>query len=215
MELIELSAKIREKAGKGPARQLRQAQKIPAILYGAKTDPTMLSIETGSFVKIIRDHGSTGLFFNLKVEGSDAKETIVMLKDMQMDPFGLNYLHVDLHEIDMDTKVHVTVPVETTGVSQGVKMGGLLQIIRRELEVLCKPADTPESIVIDISDLDVGDSVHVEDIDAGPAVEIPHEVNFTVITLVAPTAEEKVEDEEEIDDIAEPTAAPAAENASE
>ena len=124
-----------------------------------------------------------------------------------MDPFGLKYLHVDFHEIDMDHKVSVSVPVETEGVAAGVKEGGMLQIIRRDLDVLCKPKDTPESISIDISNLEIGDSVHVEDIDMGDAIEIPHEVNFTVITIVPPDVssddvEEEDGDEAEIGEVA-------------
>lgn len=199
MELIELNAKSREKSGKGAARRLRMNNAIPAIVYGAKEDSEMLSIDTSEFIKIIRDNGSTGLFFNLKVEGGSGKNKIVMLKDMQMDTFGLNYLHIDLHEIDMDTMVTVSVPVETIGESAGVKEGGLLQLIRRELDVVCKPADTPSSIEIDITNLEVGDSVHIEDIDLGEDIEIPHEVNFTVITIGAPVVEEEeVEEEDEL-----------------
>ena len=199
MELIELNAKSRETSGKGAARKLRSSNAIPAIVYGAKNDPAMLSIDTTDFKKIIREHGSMGLFFNLKIEGSSGKSKTVMLKDMQMDAFGLKYLHVDLHEIDMDTKVTVSVPVVTVGESVGVKEGGLLQLIRRELDVVCKPVDTPDSIQIEISDLDVGDSVHIEDIDLDENVEIPHDVNFTVITIVPPSVEEEeVEEEDEL-----------------
>ena len=114
-----------------------------------------------------------------------------------MDTFGLDYLHIDLHEIDMDTKVSVSIPVEIIGESAGVKEGGLLQIIRRELDVVCKPADTPSSIQIDITDLEVGDSVHIEDIDLGENIEIPHEVNFTVVTIGTPTVEEEEVEEED------------------
>lgn len=199
MELIELSAKTRETTGKGAARKLRAVKSIPAIVYGGKSEPVKLSVDTTIFDKIIRDNGTTGLFFDLKIEGGEQK--MVMLKDLQMDAFGLNYLHLDFHEVDMDHKVSVTVPVETEGISIGVKEGGLLQIIRRELEILCKPQNTPESIVIDISKLDIGDAIHVEDIDLGDAIEIPHEVNFTVITIVPPTASsEGVEEEDEGDE---------------
>lgn len=201
MELIELSAKTRETSGKGAARKLRQKNEIPAIVYGAKKDPVMLSIDTVEFVKIIRLHGSMGLFFNLKIDGDSGKKKSVMLKDMQMDTFSLNYLHLDLHEIDMDETVTISVSVETIGESIGVKEGGLLQIIRRELDVVCKPTDAPETIQIDITNLDVGDAVHVEDIDMGENIEIPHEVNFTIITIVAPSVEE--EEIEEEDDIPE------------
>jgi len=201
LELIELNAKLRETKGKGAAKKLRRSNAIPAIVYGVKKEPMMLSLDTTGFDTILRKNGSTGLFFNLNIEGS--KKKAVMLKDIQMDAFQLEYLHVDLHEIDMDTEVSVMIPVETTGESVGVKEGGMLQIIRRELEVLCKPVNTPDSIEVDISGLDVGDAVHVEDIDLGDDVEIPHEVNFTVITIVPPTAEETVDVEEDEDDLIE------------
>ena len=210
MELIELSANTRETTGKGAARKMRANKVIPAIVYGGKKEPVMLSLDTPTFDKIIRDNGTTGLFFNLKVEGG--QEKMVMLKNLQMDAFGLQYLHVDFHEIDMDAKVSVTIPVETTGVSVGVKEGGMLQIIRRELEILCKPKDTPEAIVLDISEMAVGDALHVEDINLGDTIEIPHEVNFTVITVVPPVAEESTDEEE--DDLleeGEAAAEPAAE----
>ncbi|WP_457552877.1 50S ribosomal protein L25/general stress protein Ctc [Desulfobacula sp.] len=216
MELIELSAKTRETSGKGAARKLRKNNAIPAIVYGEKKDPAMLSINTTDFVKIIRKNGSSGLFFNLKIEGDPGEKKIAVLKDMQMDTFALNYLHLDFHEIDMDTMVTISVPVEAVGESKGVKEGGLLQIVRREIDVVCKPADTPENIQIDITNLDVGDSVHVRDIDLGENVEIPHEVDFTIITIVAPTVEEEeVEEEYEFMEEGETEAAPAEETSEE
>ncbi len=204
MELIELNAKTRATTGKGAARKLRAINAIPAIVYGAKKDPMMLSLDTVEFVKIIRDHGNTGLFFNLKIEGGGEKA--VMLKAMQMDAFSLEYLHVDLHEVNMDRSVNVSVPVETIGECAGVKEGGMIQIIRRELDIICKPTDMPESIIIDISALNIGDSVHVEDIDLGGAVEIPHEVDFTVITIVPPATDESEVSEEDEDLLEEPVA---------
>ena len=213
MELIELSATTRKTSGKNAARKLRSNNEIPAIVYGAKTDPEMLSINTIDFIKIIRKHGSMGLFFNLIIDGDSGKRKSVMLKDMQMDTFSLSYQHIDFHEVDMDATVTISVSVETIGESLGVKEGGLLQIIRRELDVVCKPTDAPDTIRIDITDLDVGDAIHVEDIDLGDAVEIPHEVNFTVITIVPPTADtdEVSEEDEDLLEEEDEEAAPAAE----
>jgi large subunit ribosomal protein L25 len=196
LDLITLEAKPRETSGKGAARRLRQNKVIPGIVYGPKSEPVMLSLDAIGFDKIIRENGTTGLFFDLKIEGHKSKT--VMLKEMQMDTFSLNYLHIDLHEIDMDTKVTVSIPVEVVGESKGVEEGGVVQIIRRELDVVCKPADTPESIQIDISDLGIGDSVHVEEIDLGDNVEIPFDVDFTVITIGAPTEEEEIEEDEDL-----------------
>ena len=214
MELIELNAKQRETTGKGAARQLRAKKAIPAIVYGEKKEPAMIALDTVEFDNIIRKHGSMGLFFNLRISGAGA-DKIVMLKDMHMDTFGLNYLHVDLQEINMDKKITVSVQVETVGKSKGVKEGGLLQIIRRELDVVCKPMDTPDTIQIDITDLDIGEAVHVNDIDMGEHIHIPHDQNFTVLTIVPPSTDtgERGEEGEEPDEKA--PAAPAAKKASE
>lgn len=201
MELIDLNAKTRETKGKGAARKMRAANAIPAIVYGADVDPVKLSVNTTEFDKVVRDHGTSGVFFNLTVDGGTKK--MVMLKDVQMDAFQLNYLHIDFHEVDMDHKVAVWVPVETAGKCPGVKEGGMVQVIRRELEILCKPQDTPENVVVDISELNIGDSVHVEDIKLDGDIDIPHEVNFTVVTVVPPTTSSDGVEEEDEEDTAE------------
>jgi len=197
LELIDLKAQTRQDKGKSTAKSLRRNNAIPAVMYGAKIDPVLLTLDNSDFEKIIRDNGSTGLFFNVKVDDG-AIEKPAMLKEVQYDTYGLKYVHVDLHAIDMDSEVTVTVPVEPVGVSIGVKEGGLLQIIRRELDVFCKPSDTPDVIQIDISELDVGDSIHVDEIDLGENVQIPHDVNFTILTAIAPTVEEEIVEEDEL-----------------
>ena len=204
MELIELSVAKREATGKGAARRLRADKAIPGIVYGAKKEPVKVSIDVTAFDKVIRENGTTGLFFNLDIEGDTGRS--VMLKDFQMDPFSLHYMHIDFHEIDMDETVSVVVPIETEGESVGVKEGGMLQIIRRDLEVICKPKDTPESVKLDISKLDIGDGIHVADIDLGSEIEIPFDTNFTVVTIVPPESisdEEELEEEAEIGEVAE------------
>lgn len=211
MELIELSVAKRESTGKGAARRLRAEKAIPGIVYGAKNEPVKVSIDVIAFDKVIREHGTTGLFFDLNIEGETGRS--VMLKEIQMDPFGLRYLHIDFHEIDMDETVSILVPVETEGESAGVKEGGILQIIRRDLEVICKPKDTPESVKLDISALEIGDAIHVADIDLGSEIEIPFDTNFTVITIVPPESgsdEDEIEEEDEIGEVAEEAEAEAA-----
>lgn len=177
---------------------MRRSKTIPAVIYGPNMDPMALCLDTIEFDRIIRDRGTSGVFLNLQIQGDETKSKVVMLKDLQMDTYGIEYLHADFHQIDMDTLVTVSVPVEVVGISKGVKEGGgMIQIIRRELEVVCKPAATPERIVIDVTDLDIGDAVHVDEIDLDEGVQIPHDVNFTVITVVPPDA---AEDEEEIEE---------------
>ena len=198
MELIDLKAKLRQETGKGMARALRRDERVPAIVYGSKVDSVMLSIGTVDFDRIVRDNGIQGVFLKLAVDGEGKKTRTVMLKEVQMDVFQKEYLHVDFHEIDMETKVSVEVPVRIIGEAQGVIEGGVLQIIRRELVVFCKPVDVPDYIAIDVSDMEIGDAVHVEEIVLDEKIEIPHEVDFTVITLVPPTAEEIEEEDEDL-----------------
>ncbi|MBI9088192.1 MAG: 50S ribosomal protein L25 [Desulfobacterium sp.] len=186
MELLDLKAEIRTTRGKGAARHLRNNDAVPAVLYGAKTEPVPISVPTPDLITMIRINGSSGLFISLAIAGDTKPVRTVMLKEVQTDIYGLNYLHVDFQEVDLDEKITITVPVEATGESIGVKAGGLLQVIRRELDIVCRPGDMPETIVIDTTDLDVGDSVHVAEINLGADIEIPHEVDFTVLTIVPP-----------------------------
>jgi large subunit ribosomal protein L25 len=112
-----------------------------------------------------------------------------------------NVLHIDFYKVDMTRKIKVNVPVITTGISAGVELGGMLQIIRRELEVYCLPNQIPQAITIDITDLEIGDSVHVNDIETEGDVEIPHDVDFTVLTILSPKkAEEEGEEVEELEE---------------
>ena len=125
-----------------------------------------------------------------------------MIKELQTHPVSSDILHVDLYEIAMDRKIRVSVPVTTTGKSIGVEQGGMLQLIRRELEVFCLPNEIPGTISIDITNLDIGDAIHVEEIPLAGNVEIPHEVNFTVLTVTSRKVE-TVEAEEEEEEVAE------------
>lgn len=199
MDLLKLEAELRQTKGKNAARQMRRNNLLPAVIYGAKTEPLSLALKTYEFSEMIRKNGSSGLFINLNIKDDAKEKRTVVLKNIQMDAFSLNYLHADFHEIDMAEKLSITVPVEVTGESAGVKEGGLLQIIRRELDIYCTPANVPDSILIDVTALEVGDSVHVESLELGDDIEIPHEVNFTVLTVVPPTVEELDETEEDAD----------------
>lgn len=198
MELIDLKAEVREGVGKTVARALRKKDSIPAILYGPETEPVLLSVNTYEFSEMIRKNGTTGIFINLAIEKDSKLSRTALLKDFQTDVFGLKYLHADFQEVDVNAEISVMVPVETTGIAPGIKAGGLLQIIRRELEILCRPIDVPESVCVDVSQLNIGEAIHVKDINLGENIQIPHEVNFTVITIVPPsTSKSSVEEVEE------------------
>lgn len=186
MDIIQLNAKPRQKTGKGAARALRRQGRIPAVLYGAGRDTQPISVSIQELERMFNNPKFTRGLINLAVEnGGDSRQT-VMIKEFQRDPAKDHYLHIDFYRIQMDQKLSVMVPVTTTGTSKGVEEGGILQIIRRELEVYCLPANIPEQIEIDITELEIGDSVHVSEIPLPEGVEIPYEVDFTILTVVSP-----------------------------
>lgn len=197
MELIELNANIRTKTGNGPARVLRREERIPAILYGPGMDPVKLSVPTRDLERGLKKSTSAQPLFNLTVQNGENVTHAVMIKELQTNPISREYLHVDFYKIAMDRKIRVNVPVVTTGKCKGVEMGGLLQIIRHELEVECLPMETPDTIQVDITDLEMGDSIHVEEISLPDGVELQTDVNFTVITVLSPKKETGAAEEEE------------------
>jgi large subunit ribosomal protein L25 len=198
LEKIKLTANVRTDTGNGPARVLRRDGKIPAVLYGPDTKPILLSIQTHDFELLLKDYNVSQMVLDLDVKNGKTIKKSVMVKELQTHPVSHNLLHVDFYEISMTRKIKVNVPIITTGKSAGEELGGVVQIIRRELEVLCLPGEIPESIKVDISELEIGDSLHVEDITVGGDIEIPAEVNFTVLTVTSPKVE--VEEEEEIEE---------------
>jgi len=202
LEILNLKASQREAVGNGPARVLRREGSIPAILYGPKTEPIKLAISKLDLEPIFKTGAVAQQVLNLDIDGVGSSRK-VMIKEIQKHPVSHNLLHLDLYEVTMDQKIKVMVPVMTTGKSVGVEMGGMLQIIRRELEVLSRPDAIPENITVDITDLDIGDSLHVEDLELEADVEIPAEVNFTILTVLAPKAEEEEEEVEEDEELAE------------
>ena len=191
-----MKATVRKTTGNGPARALRRDGQVPAVLYGPGSEPIMLSVNTRDFGNLIKQRNINQLLLNLTIENGKSVTKAVMIKELQAHPVTQNILHIDFYEIDMSRKIKVNVPVVTTGKSIGVEMGGVLQIIRRELEVFCMPTEIPEAIEIDITELNMGQSVHVQEIPLAENIEIPADVNFTVITILRPKVDITVEEEE-------------------
>ena len=202
MELTELKANIRTSVGNGPARALRREEQIPAVLYGPKTEPISLSVYTSDLERAIKTSriGQALLSLVIQKNGKTDNRT-AMIKELQTHPVTRNLLHADFYEIAMDRKIKVKVPVVAKGKSKGVELGGMLQIIRRELDVFCLPHEIPKSIEIDIADLDIGDSIHIKEIPLKGDIEIPADVNFTVLTILSPKAEEVEAEEVEAEEV--------------
>ncbi len=207
MDIAKLTAQTRESAGKGAARSLRRQGRIPGILYGAGVDNIKLSLESRELEKMFNSPLYSRGLINLDIEGDMPYNKTVMVKELQTDPVKAHYLHVDLLEIRMDRKISTMVYINTIGTPKGVEEGGILQIIRRELEVYCLPANIPEQIDIDVSGMEIGDSINVSQIEVEGDVEIPFEVDFTVVTLVSPKMEAIEEPSEEGEEAEEEAAA--------
>lgn len=210
MEIIELNVSKREKTGKGAGRELRRTGMIPAILYGRNREPEMLTVKLKDFEDAVRSKQIGRLMFQLNIQNGTADAKRVMIKELQRDPVRFDFIHIDFYEVSMDRKINVRIPVTTRGKCIGVEYGGTLQLIRRELEVLCFPMEIPDQIEIDVTNLNVGDVVHVKDIETEGDIEIPAEVNFTVLTVVgAKPTEAELEEEEAEEEEAEEGAAEA------
>ena len=196
MEQINLSARLRKVTGNSPARSLRREGRIPAVLYGPKTEPILLSIDSKEFEQITKKSTIGSVLLNLQIQNGDTQNRPAMVKELQTHPVTQRFLHVDFYEIDMQRKIRVMVPVVVRGKARGVEEGGMLQIVSREIEVLCLPTEIPEAFEVDVTDLDIGDAIHLEDIQAVGNVEISGDADVTVVSVLAPKVE--VEAVEEI-----------------
>jgi large subunit ribosomal protein L25 len=197
LEFLELKVNKRKSVGNGPARVLRRQKKTPAVLYGPQIESILLTVNNADLENAIKKSKGGQVFINLMIQNGKAVNHYAMIKELQTHPVSGDFLHVDFYEIALERKIKVKVPVVTKGKSKGVELGGVLQVVRRELEVSCLPAQIPEAIEIDITDLDIGDSVHVEEIHLEGEIEIEADVNFTVVTVLSPKVEEEEEEVEE------------------
>lgn len=184
MAQSQLQVTARTGLGKGGARSLRRQGLIPATVYGRGLTPSSVVVNPKSLTQAIATEAGWNTLLTLQGEG-DFSGKVVILKDAQYDVIRREMTHVDFQVVDLQQKVHVMVPVHPVGKSAGEKAGGNLQVIRHELEVFCLPTAIPAAIEVDVTKLAVGDVLHVEDITLPAGVEIPHEVNFTVITVTA------------------------------
>ena len=200
MEQIDLKAQVRKKTGKGSARTLRREGRVPAVLYGQKTESIMLSIDVREFEKIVKKANIGSLLLNLQIQNGKTLTRPAMIKELQTNPVTGAFIHIDFYEIDMQRKIRVSVPVVARGKSVGVENGGLLQIVRRELELFCLPTAIPRAIEVDVTDLEIGDAIHIEEIALPAEVELQEEADFTVVTVLAPKVEEEVVAEEELEE---------------
>ncbi|MFB0611466.1 50S ribosomal protein L25/general stress protein Ctc [Aurantiacibacter poecillastricola] len=201
-EALKLPAEMRERAGKGASRALRREGRVPAVIYGGKDEPTPIHVEEKELVKQLM----TGHFMNSIVEVTvGGKTTRTLPKDVALDPVTDRPIHADFLRLAKGAKIDVNVPVVFLNeeASPGLKKGGVLNVVRHELELICEADKIPGEIEIDVTGLEVGDSVHIS------AVTLPEgsesaitDRDFTIATVVAPSAlkrsDESAEEGEDI-----------------
>jgi large subunit ribosomal protein L25 len=191
MERPVLSAEIREGVGKERARKLRAKGLIPAIFYSPRSQSIPLVIDSKEFVKTLQTEAGENVLIDLNIrKGDQAERRVVMVKEIQIDPLQGTTLHTDFYEVAMDEMVTVEVPIHLVGKPEGIKVGGILEQIRREIQIQCLPGNIPKRIDVDVSSLKIGDSIHVQDIQVEEA-KILFDTNFTIATVVPPVVEEK------------------------
>jgi len=187
----ELEVEKRDAAGKGVARKLRGQKKIPAVLYGGGTSRLIAMDYKVARNMVLSQRGHTGLL-TVKIAGE--KDMVAVLKDHQLDPINGAILHVDLFEVSMDKPIRVRLPVSIIGqVPVGVKEGGILHQPMRDLHIECLPAQIPDHIEIDASELHLGQGVHVKDVQAPAGVKILDDEDLMVVNVATKMSEAKLE----------------------
>ncbi|WDA40610.1 50S ribosomal protein L25/general stress protein Ctc [Erythrobacter sp. BLCC-B19] len=186
-ETLTLPAEARERAGKGASRALRRDGRTPAVIYGGKEEPTLIHVEQKELVRQLM----TGHFMNSIVNIEIGGKTVRALpKDVAFHPVTDRPTHVDFLRLTGDSKVEVQVPVVFVNedASPGLKKGGVLNIVRHELELLCPNADIPEEIQIDVTGKEIGDSIHISEVNLPKGVSsVITDRDFTIATVVAPS----------------------------
>ncbi|MBP8980182.1 MAG: 50S ribosomal protein L25/general stress protein Ctc [Syntrophobacterales bacterium] len=201
MEAIALRASARNTSGKGPARRARANGLIPAVFYNPKAEAVMLTVNNRQMMELLKK-SDENVFINLQIEdGERVLERMSIIKDIQQDPLTGQILHVDFYEISMDHKLTVAVPVHFTGSPAGVKLGGELQILKREVSLTCLPSALPEHIAVDISHLKVGEALRVGSLPVPEGVTILDAEDAILamvsVTRAAMKAEAEAEESEE------------------
>jgi large subunit ribosomal protein L25 len=196
---VTLNVQRRDGTGKGAARKLRSGGRVPGVVYGRDAETFAVSVDAKEAEYLFHAITVENTIVELKVEG-DKQSFPTLVREIQVHPARPALVHVDFYRIQKGVKVDVEIPVHLEGIPQGVKLsGGMLQQVIHELPVRVLPSDIPDSVAIDVTGLDIGDAIHVSDLDLGEGVEILIDLDHTVATVMAPRAIVEEEAEEEIE----------------
>jgi large subunit ribosomal protein L25 len=193
MKSVALKAHPRSQVQRAEVKKLRASGRVPATIYGRQAKPQNLEVNSKEFADLLNHSVSENLLVDLSVENDARSKRLALVQEIQHHPLDGKVLHVDFHEVAENEKVTVQVPVETTGEPVGVKTGGgTLEHILFKVKVRCLPKDLPEQIVLDVTALEIGKSIHLGEIKAPAGVEIIGDKHLTVVAVAAPRAEEEV-----------------------
>ena len=197
MAEMTVSAEARSGFGSGAAKRIRRAGRVPAIVYGGSDDNVTVSVDPKAIIRLLRSEAGRNTIVSLQVEGGSTNS--VILKDWQVDPVREDILHADFQRIAMDQTLRVSIPVAIRGEAIGVKTeGGMLDVVLRAINVECLPADIPERIDCDVSELDMNESIRVKDLQFSAKVEVLEDAERVVVHVVAVKEEEEEVPEEEV-----------------
>lgn len=161
-KILDLQAEPRTQSGTAVAKRMRKSGTVPAALYGRKVKPTSIQVHGKTFSKLLEGSASDNILVSLKIAG--AEDQLALVQEVQHDYLRGGILHIDFHAVAADEEIHANVPVLTVGEAKGLKLGGMVEAIHHEIEVRCLPKDLPESITIDVTNLEVGQGIHVSEI---------------------------------------------------
>ncbi|HDS05480.1 MAG TPA: 50S ribosomal protein L25/general stress protein Ctc [Deltaproteobacteria bacterium] len=203
MEVTDLAAQIRKEHKKGPSRRLRQSGFVPAVFYGRSAENMLLAVKNEALVRLRKDKKDHSFIKLIIDDGKQKIEKLSLIKELQVQPLTGKFYHADFYEIDMKHKLTVDVSLRFVGKAVGVDNGGELQHIKREVKVSCLPSDLPDHIDVDVTALEIGDSLKVKEIKFPEGVTILDSPDAAVAAVAvikvavveAPAAEEAVAEE--------------------
>ncbi|MCH7564332.1 MAG: 50S ribosomal protein L25 [Gemmatimonadetes bacterium] len=196
---VELAAVKRGETGKGAARKFRSAGRIPAVVYGRDLDAMSLTVDSHEALKLFQSISTDNTIISLAIEGEE--EMDILVREIQSHPFRTELIHVDFYQIQRGVALEVDIPVVLLGTAEGVRTGGgIMDQAIHEIRVKCIPSLIPTSFEVEVTQLEVGDSLHVSDITIGEDIELITDVGQTICTVALPKIVEVEEPEEELDE---------------
>ncbi|MAE05445.1 MAG: 50S ribosomal protein L25 [Nitrospinae bacterium] len=195
MDNLSLEVESRQEVGRTAARRLRRTGKVPGIIYGIQ-DPIPVTVNPKELESIFSQGAGENAVFQLDLAGEEKADRPVLVKELQRDAMNDQIVHADFLEIRMDQQIRISVPLTFEGESVGQKMGGVLSVLLRELEVECLPNAIPEGFSVDISEVDIGDVIHVRDLTLPGEVDLITGLDDPIFTVIVPVEEEEEVPEE-------------------